>query len=194
MRKYAILFYITFLIFICSSCFSEEKLEKIYGKEENAIYINLVPLSIGQVNGNYERIFDNKISLMVGLGAVNGFYDMSFDNNWSVLTILYKVGVGIYPSGRYGYTLRGFYFMPSYTGIAMNLKYKPENKTAIIQGALVGLDIGYKWVFKNKVMLDFSVGMGYRTEIEAKVENYEASRLEPKVGTTHLGLQFGYAW
>lgn len=185
-----------FFIMLCSFfLYAQERLEKIYGKEENALYINVVPLSIGQVNGNYERLINSKTSIMFGLGAVNGFYEMSFDKDkWSVLTILYKIGVGIYPSGRYGYTFRGVYFLPSYTGVAMNLKYKPEDKSEIVQGALIGLDIGYKWIFANGVLLDLSVGMGYRTEIKAKVGNHEAAKLDPKVGATHVGLQFGYAW
>ncbi|MEM4368103.1 MAG: DUF3575 domain-containing protein [Candidatus Anstonellales archaeon] len=187
-----------FIIFVLSMFYlvlnAQERTEKIYGNEQNTIYVNLIPVFWGQINANYERLLSNKVSLMGGLGAVNGFFYVSTGDNWSILTTLYKVGVGIYPAGRYGKTLRGIYFMPSYTGIIMNFKYNPENKTGSAYGSLIGLDIGHKWIWSGGVMLDLSIGMGYGSEIVAQIEDKKAGKINTRVGITHIGIQFGYAW
>ncbi|MCX7910843.1 MAG: DUF3575 domain-containing protein [Endomicrobia bacterium] len=183
------------MCFLVSNLFAiEEKLEKIYGKEENAIYVNIVPFIVSHINVNYERVISNKISLMFGLGAMNGFYEMSFSDEWSVITVLYKIGVGIYPAGRFGNTLRGVYFMPSYTGAIINLRYKPEDLSGSVFAALIGVDIGHKWIWQNGLMIDLSVGMGFATDVVAKVGDKKAAEKEMKIGPTHIGVQFGYAW
>ncbi|MEN3013539.1 MAG: DUF3575 domain-containing protein [Endomicrobiia bacterium] len=182
------------LILTFSFGYSQENLKKIYGTQENAIYINVVPFAIGHINVNYERLISNKVSLMFGLGALNGFYDISFSDEWSVLTFMYKIGVGIYPAGRYGNTLRGVYFMPSYTGALIKLRYKPEDISDTVSAALIGVDVGYKIIWQNGLVVDLSIGMGFTTDVVAKVQDKKAAEREAKIGPTHVGIQFGYAW
>ena len=184
-----ILLIITFLPLI-----AKEKTKKIYGNEQNAIYINIAPLLISQINVNYERLFDDKISVMLGLGAGNKLYEVSSSGGWSIFNIFYKIGIGIYPSGRYGETLRGVYFMPSYTLIKTNAKYKPENKSTSVDSYFVEIDIGYKKVFQKGFLVDLSMGMGYKSELIIKIEDKKAAELDNRVGITHFGIQLGYVW
>ncbi len=186
--------FILLLLITILPLMAEENIKKIYGNERNTIYVNIFPLAIGQINAHYERLLDDKISVMLGLAAANRFLDISPNENWSIFTTFYKIGVGIYPSGRYGETLRGVYLMPSYTLIKINAKYKPESKSTSEDSYFIGLDIGYKRILKKGFLVDLSVGMGYKSEVVIKVEDKKLDELDKRVGITHIGLQIGYAW
>ncbi|MFN3550448.1 MAG: DUF3575 domain-containing protein [Endomicrobiia bacterium] len=173
---------------------AQEKTEKIYGNEHNAIYVNVIPLFIGQINAHYERLLSDKLSVMFGLGAASKIYGIDHGSDWSILVTLYKIGIGIYPAGRYGKTLRGVYFMPKYTGINVNAKYKPLDISDTNNAFAIGIDIGHRWVLQEGLMFDLSIGMGFVSDIIIKADNKKAGEIESRVGITHIGLQFGYAW
>lgn len=173
----------------------EEKLQKVYGNEENAIYINILPFLISQINLNYERLISSKYSLAVGVGVTDkNIYDIANASNWSFLTTVITLGMGVYPSGRYGYTLRGFYFMPVYSIISIDAKYKPTNESGGNLAHRVAVNFGYRWVLPNKITFDVSAGMGYRSAVTITAGSQQAGSIDYKVGLTHLGLQFGYSW
>mgnify|MGYP001772858028 CR=1 FL=1 len=172
----------------------EEKLQKIYGNEENAIYTNILSFLFKEVNITYERLIENKYSLVITAGASDAApVDVSNSSDWSFLTTILKFGFSVYPAGRYGNTLRGFYFMPNYTIINIDAKYKPQNISGTNLAHKIGVNFGYKWIL-NKVVFDLSAGFGYRTAITVKAGSIEAGSCDHKVGLTYLGLHFGYSW
>ncbi len=195
MKKLFIVFAIVLFLATINLFAIEEKLQKLYGNEENTIYINILSFLISQINLNYERLISSKYSLAVGVGVTDkNIYDVSDASNWSFLTTVITLGIGVYPSGRYGYTLRGFYFMPVYSIISIDAKYKSTNESGNNLAHRIAVNFGYRWVLSNKITFDVSAGMGYRSSVTIKANSQQAGSIDYKVGVTHLGLQFGYSW
>jgi hypothetical protein len=184
--KNIILYFVT--IILCTQYVIAEQ------RVKNVIYVNVLPLFLGNLNVNYERAVSNNFSLMIGGSYASGLFGIQIPN-WDIVSLTGKIGIGFYPAGD---GLKGFYFLPNVRLGNFTVTYKPENISASITTTTLSLEIGYRWIWKGGVMFDLSIGGGYvgggKVTVKTKTGEEQSTDFPSYIGLTHAGLQLGYAW
>lgn len=150
---------------------------------KNTIYVNILPLLLGNVNVNYERALTPKISAMIG-----GYYWSFTLREFDFTSTAIKAGIGFYPAGN---ALRGFYFLPNYVHSIFGITHKPSGEKGVTTGSTISFEVGHRWIWKGGVTFDLSIGGGIR---KAETMVGDAKFSMSVTGLTHVGIQFGYSW
>lgn len=177
---------LTVVILCCGiSAYSEE------AKEKYAVYINVLPMLIGQLNIHGELAVSERISLFAGGGYRKGdFFGFEIDNT-EIITTFYKAGLGFYPAGQ---QLRGIYALPTIVLNRITVRDKLTDESGSVTLNTIGVEFGHKWLWKGGVIFDLSIGVGVISEAEVTYGKQKKRIEVERTGLTHVGIQFGYAW
>ncbi|MCA0152178.1 hypothetical protein [Winogradskyella vincentii] len=154
---------VLFFLLILNTNAQEDKNSNTLAKNE--ISVNLLDLVVaGTLGVNYERLFDNNQSLLIGANFFDtyGYYDAGYieDNSAFSLEAAFLIyfskekdhhGFFFYPQLKFRtgeITVDDYYYYDIATETDVNEEY-----TYDIGGASAGFGIGHKWVFNNKITL-----------------------------------------
>jgi hypothetical protein len=165
--------------------------------KKSEISTNLLDLVVaGSLTVNYERLFENNQSLMVGATFFDtyGYYDAGYINNNTTVSV--KASYLIYFSKKKDHA--GFFFYPQlkvrtgeitvddgyYNYDDATDSYFEVERTYDLSGVSAGFGLGHKWLFSNKFTLSVNA------DISRNIGNYDEDYLDPV--ELRLGVNFGY--
>ena len=182
-----------FTILVLNSQESQDN-QSADNRPKNEITTNFLDLVVaGTLNFNYERFVNQNQSLVLSVNLFDtyGYYDVSYIEENGAFS--FQLAYTIYFSNNEN---SGFYFYPMAkyrTGkITVDDGYGFFDEeialfeyTYDIEGFALGFGLGYKWLFKNKFVLNINVQIA-RNLSEFNDSDY-LSDVEPR-----FGINFGY--
>ncbi|WP_299105768.1 DUF3575 domain-containing protein [uncultured Winogradskyella sp.] len=191
MKKSIIAFVMLFSVITMNAQTQPEELPK-----KSEISTNLLDMVIsGTLNVNYERLFDNNQSLLVGVNLFDtyGYYDAGYIDKSTAMT--FNASYLLYFSKHKDHS--GFFFYPQLrarTGevtIEDYFYYDFDSNTEVtekesydVSGVSAGFGIGHKWMFSNKFTLTL------KTDVARNIGNFDTDYLSNV--ELRFGVNFGY--
>ena len=198
-KKFLNLFFTSLLGVFLVSFFSAKLLAQDYQLPKNSIKASVLPIFVGEVNINYERILTKKISAEAALGFVTDNYLMNFLSEANS-TSANKVLIG--PSAGFL-----FKYYPFIVGdelyIDLELKYRRYRKrytqdagafqfNEYTERFIPRIGVGYHHFLDEKLFFDFSgnLGLVFQNLLLFSNENINQT-IKLNFG---VGLKFGYVF
>ncbi|WP_340154334.1 DUF3575 domain-containing protein [uncultured Winogradskyella sp.] len=191
MKKSIIAFVMLFSVITMNAQTQPEELPK-----KSEISTNLLDMVIsGTLNVNYERLFDNNQSLLVGVNLFDtyGYYDAGYIDKSTAMT--FNASYLLYFSKHKDHS--GFFFYPQLrarTGevtIEDYFYYDFDSNTEVtekesydVSGVSAGFGVGHKWMFSNKFTLTL------KTDVARNIGNFDTDYLSNV--ELRFGVNFGY--
>ena len=191
MKKSIIAFVMLFSVITMNAQTQPEELPK-----KSEISTNLLDMVIsGTLNVNYERLFDNNQSLLVGVNLFDtyGYYDAGYIDKSTAMT--FNASYLLYFSKHKDHS--GFFFYPQLrarTGevtIEDYFYYDFDSNTEVtekesydVSGVSAGFGVGHKWMFSNKFTLII------KTDVARNIGNFDTDYLSNV--ELRFGVNFGY--
>jgi hypothetical protein len=191
MKKSIIAFVMLFSVITMNAQTQPEELPK-----KSEISTNLLDMVIsGTLNVNYERLFDNNQSLLVGVNLFDtyGYYDAGYIDKSTAMT--FNASYLLYFSKHKDHS--GFFFYPQLrarTGevtIEDYFYYDFDSNTEVtekesydVSGVSAGFGVGHKWMFSNKFTLTI------KTDVARNIGNFDTDYLSNV--ELRFGVNFGY--
>ena len=187
MKKSIIAFVMLFSVITMNAQTQPEELPK-----KSEISTNLLDMVIsGTLNVNYERLFDNNQSLLVGVNLFDtyGYYDAGYIDKSTAMT--FNASYLLYFSKHKDHS--GFFFYPQLrarTGevtIEDYFYYDFDSNTEVtekesydVSGVSAGFGVGHKWMFSNKFTLTL------KTDVARNIGNFDTDYLSNVEHQPHL--------
>lgn len=191
MKKSIIAFVMLFSVITMNAQTQPEELPK-----KSEISTNLLDMVIsGTLNVNYERLFDNNQSLIIGVNLFDtyGYYDAGYIDKSTAIT--FNASYLLYFSKHKDHS--GFFFYPQLrarTGevtIEDYFYYDFDSNTEVtekesydVSGVSAGFGVGHKWMFSNKFTLTL------KTDVARNIGNFDTDYLSNV--ELRFGVNFGY--
>lgn len=170
-----------------------------YKFPKNSIKLSVLPIFIGEVNVNYERILTKKIASEVAVGFVTDNYLMNFLSESNAITAN-RILLG--PS--FGYQIKYYPFVPGdELYIDLEFKYRRYRQRYTQDAGAVKFDeytekyiprigVGFHHFLDEHLFLDFSGNLGLTFQNSLKFSNDQINHtIKLNFGA---GLKFGYVF